>query len=153
MEVNKHNIKNLKPTKNSRYKQGYVNPKSCKKLISTLSNEPIIYRSSYELKFINWLEQNKNVKQWGSECLSIPYYYIDEKLHHYHPDYFVEFINGDKLIVEIKPYNQTQKPINENCWAWKEYTKNMCKWKAAQEFCKSKGYQFKVLTEKTINML
>ena len=57
------NIKSLKPTKNSRYKQGYVNPKSCKKLISTLSNEPIIYRSSYELKFINWLEQNKNVKQ------------------------------------------------------------------------------------------
>ena len=147
------NIKNLKPSKSSRYKQGYVNPKSCKKLIPSLSNEPIIYRSSYELKFINWLEWNKNVKCWGSECITIPYYYIDKKTHQYHPDYFVEFVNGDKLVVEIKPHNQPIKPMNENGWAGTEYTKNMSKWRAAQDFCKAKGYQFKILTEKTIDKL
>ena len=34
-----------------------------------------------------------------------------------------------------------------------DYTKNICKWKATIEFCNKKGYQFKVLTEKTINQL
>ena len=57
------------------------------------------------------------------------------------------------MVVEIKPYNQTQKPLNENCWAAKEYVKNRCKWAAAIEFCKAKGYIFKILTEKTINQL
>ena len=61
--------------------------------------------------------------------------------------------NGDKIVVEIKPYNQTQKPLNENCWAAKEYVKNKCKWGTAMEFCKTKGYKFHILTEKTINSL
>lgn len=147
------NIKSLKPSKTSRYAQGYINQSTCKKLFPQLSNQTIIYRSSYELKFITWLENNNKVKHWGSECICIPYLYKDGSTHKYYPDYFVEMVNGDKIVVEVKPYNQTQKPINENCWAAKEYMKNMCKWKAAMEFCKSKGYIFKVLTEKTINQL
>lgn len=146
-------IKQLKPQKNSRYKQGYINPKSCKKLIPGTSAEKIIYRSSYELKFITWLENNSNVKVWGSECFYIPYMFVDGTTHKYYPDYFVEMTDGTKLVVEIKPYNQTQKPINENCWAAKEYTRNKCKWAAAIEFCKNKGYRFKILTEKTISQL
>jgi hypothetical protein len=147
-------IKNLKPSKNSRYKQGYVNSQSCKKLFPSISHESIIYRSSYELKFIQWLESNKSVKYWGSECLQIPYYSgLDGKMHTYNPDYVVEMTNGDVMVVEIKPYNQTVKPINENCWAYKEYIKNRYKWKAAKEMCDSKGYKFKILTEKTINQL
>lgn len=146
-------IKQLKPTKNSRYKQGYIDPKSCKKLFNQLSRERIIYRSSYELKFITWLEQSNLVKGWGSECFCIPYLFVDGTTHRYYPDYFVEMVDGTKMVVEIKPYNQTQKPVNENCWAAKEYAKNMCKWKATLEFCEKKGYKFKVLTEKTIKQL
>lgn len=146
-------IKQLKPTKNSRYKQGYIDPRSCKKLFNQLSRERIIYRSSYELKFITWLEQSNLVKGWGSECFCIPYLFVDGTTHRYYPDYFVEMMDGTKMVVEIKPYNQTQKPVNENCWAAKEYAKNMCKWKATLEFCEKKGYKFKVLTEKTIKQL
>lgn len=147
------NIKQLKPVKNGRYKQGYINPRSCKKLFEQFSRDNIIYRSSYELKFIMWLENNNKVKRWGSECFYIPYLYFDGTTHKYYPDYFVEMVDGSKMVIEIKPYNQTQKPINENSWAAKEYTKNICKWKAAMDFCASKGYIFKVLTEKTINQL
>lgn len=147
------NIKQLKPSKSSRYTQGYVDPTTCKKLFEQVSNQRIIYRSSYELKFITWLENNNKVKRWGSECFYIPYLYKDGTTHKYYPDYFVEMIDGSKLVIEIKPYNQTQKPTNANCWAAKEYMKNICKWKAAMEFCKNKGYTFKVLTEKTINQL
>lgn len=147
------NIKQLKPSQKSRYKQGYIDPRSCKKLFESMSRDRIIYRSSYELKFITWLENSKQVKGWGSECIRIPYFWTDGTTHSYYPDYFVEFVDGTKMVVEIKPHNQTQRPVNENCWAHKEYMKNMCKWKAAIEFCKAKGYVFKVLTEKTINQL
>jgi hypothetical protein len=148
------NIKDLKPKKDGRYKQGYINPNSCKKLFGGISHEPIIYRSSYELKFIQWLEGNKEVKLWGSECLKIPYFNPkDQKWHSYYPDYFVEMNNGTKIVVEIKPKNQTQKPINENSWAYNEYIRNMCKWRSTKEFCEAKGYEFKILTENTINKL
>lgn len=147
------NIKQLKPDKNSRYRQGYVDPRSCKKLFKSIAHDRIIYRSSYELKFITWLETNDKVKHWASECICIPYLFIDGTTHRYYPDYFVEIEDGTKMVVEIKPYNQTQKPLNENCWAAKEYAKNRCKWAAAVEFCKAKGYVFKILTEKTINQL
>lgn len=147
------NIKQLKPNKQSRYKQGYIDPESCKKILPEVKYERIIYRSSYELKFIIWLETSSKVKQWASECFYIPYKFIDGSTHKYYPDYFVEMVDGTKMVIEIKPYNQTIKPVNENCWAAKEYIKNKCKWASAIEFCKSKGYVFKILTEKTINQL
>lgn len=147
------NIKKLTPSQSSRYKQGCIDPRTCKKLFNQLSRERIIYRSSYELKFITWLESDDKVKSWGSECICIPYLYIDGSMHRYYPDYFVEFTDGTKMVIEIKPYNQTKKPLNENCWAAKEWVRNKCKWKAAMEFCENKGYKFKILTEKTINQL
>lgn len=149
-----NNIKQLKPSKQSRYEQGYVNLKSCKKIFPQLKQEKVIYRSSYEKYFIIWLESCKKVKYWGSECLCIPYTSaIDGKIHHYYPDYFIELEDGTGVVVEVKPFNQTQKPINENSYAHKEYVKNISKWKAAQEFCNKKGYQFKIITEKTIDKL
>lgn len=148
-------IKHLKPSKSSRYQQGYINPESCKKLFPSISRDIIIYRSSYEKTFIYWLESNKSVKYWGSECFSIPYLSaLDNKEHSYYPDYIVEFVDGTKMVVEIKPYNQTQNPVNENnMWAKREYIKNMCKWKAAKKYCDDRGFKFKVLTENTIYKL
>lgn len=145
------NIKDLKPSRRSRYTQGYVNPQTCKKLIDR--SNPIIYRSSYEKKFMIWLESCKRVVRWGSECVSIPYLFIDGKTHRYYPDYYVEMDDGSKMLIEIKPANQTRPPVNENSWAAREWARNSCKWKAAQEFCASKNIQFKILTENTINKL
>lgn len=146
-------IKEFKPIKDGRYSQGYINPSSCKKIFPQMETDKIIYRSSYERKFIAWLENSEQVKNWGSECIRIPYLYIDGKMHSYYPDYFVEMVDGTKMVVEIKPSSQTKRPVNENTWVGKEYRKNMCKWKATMEFCQAKGYKFKILTEKTINML
>lgn len=145
------NIKCLKPSKKSRYQQGYINPQSCKKLIDY--SKPIIFRSSYEKKFVHWLESSSQVVRWGSECLCIPYTYIDGQIHKYYPDYYLETVDGNRIVVEIKPFNQTQAPIQENSWAQKEWVKNTCKWRAAQEFCEARGLQFKILTENTISKL
>jgi len=144
-------IKDFKPIKDGRYSQGYINPSSCKKIFPQMKTDKIIYRSSYERKFIAWLENSEQVKNWGSECIRIPYLYIDGKMHSYYPDYFVEMVDGTKMVVEIKPSSQTKRPVNENTWVGKEYRKNMCKWKATMEFCQAKGYKFKIITEKTIN--
>lgn len=146
-------IKEFKPIKGGTYSQGYVNPQSCKKLFPQMKTDKIIYRSSYERKFIAWLENNEKVKYWGSECIRIPYLYIDGKTHSYYPDYFVEMVDGTKMVVEIKPSAQTKRPLNENTWVGKEYRKNMCKWKSTMEFCEAKGFKFKIITEKTINQL
>lgn len=148
-----HDIKQLKPQADGRYYQGHINPASCKKLFPSQSNQPIIFRSSYERSFINWLESNPNVKAWGSECVGIKYKYIDNKVHTYYPDFVVEMMNGDKIVVEIKPYNQTQKPDMKNDWSTHTYIRNMCKWKAAKEICEKNGMKFQIITEKTISKL
>ena len=147
-------IKHLKPRKNGRYQQGYINPLSCKKLFPGLKRDIIIYRSSYEKKFIHWLESNPNVKYWGSECINIQYQsLIDNKIHTYFPDYLLEMTTGEKILVEIKPHNQTVPPVNENGWAYNEYMKNKCKWKAAKEYCDSRGLKFRILTERSIDKM
>ena len=147
-------IKNFKPSKNSNYLQGYINPESCKKLFPQMKHDKIIYRSSYEKKFVAWLENNPEVKYWGSECLRIPYFYPkDGKTHSYYPDYVVQMQDNTLMVIEIKPSSQTTKPVNENTWVGEAYYKNMCKWKATIEFCKNKGYKFKIITEKTINKI
>lgn len=149
-----HDIKRLKPSKSGRYQQGYINPASCKKLFSGLTNDKIIYRSSYEKKFIYWLEHSKSVQAWGSECLGIKYTSaLDGKTHTYYPDYLVQMADGEFVVIEIKPYNQTVRPVNENSYAWHEWARNISKWAATKKYCDSRGLKFKILTEKTINRL
>lgn len=140
-------IKHLKPSK-SKYKQGYIDPGSCKKYVGPL---PIIYRSSYEKKFILWCETCKSVVAWSSECIGIPYS-INESNHTYYPDYMVKMANGEVWMVEIKPLNQTKKPASEEGWLWKEWVKNNYKWRAAMAFCESKGIQFKIITEASLQI-
>ena len=147
-------IKQLKPKKQGRFKQGYINPASCKKLFESVHNQPIIYRSSWEKKFIFWCEANPKVKHWGSECTCIHYYNpVDQKNHRYFPDFVVEMQDGSVLVVEIKPHNQTIPPENMNSWAAKTYAVNSAKWLALKSICDERGYKFCILTENTINRL
>ena len=143
-------IKQLKPSKNSRFKQGYIRRDSCKKYFG---EGPIIFRSSYERKFVAWLESCDKVSRWTSENVSIPYLWVDGKMHRYYPDYFVEMVDGSRILVEIKPYNQTHQPVNVNEYNLREWSKNKSKWEAALEFCKRNNMKFQIITEKTIDKL
>lgn len=147
-------IKQLKPKAKGRFKQGYINPASCKKLFDSCRNQPIIYRSSWEKRFIVWCESCKKVKHWGSECTCIHYYNpVDQKSHRYFPDFVVEMEDGTTLIVEIKPHNQTIPPDADNSWAMRTYATNAAKWSTIKSLCEEKGYKFCILTENTINRL
>lgn len=146
-------IKSLKPRKNSRYHQGMIDPKTCKKYYSSCKNDPIIYRSGLELQFINYCEAASNVVRWASEPIAIPYMSrIDGHEVNYYPDYIIEDKNGNRCIIEIKPYNQTVKPRDiDSMWLKKAWIKNVDKWKAAKSYAESKGMKFLIVTEKFFN--
>ena len=105
------NIKNVKPTAKSGFRQGYYTPKHPAKYIGP---GPIIYRSSWERKFCHWCDHNENVISWVSEPFSIKYYNIlDKKFHNYFPDFYVKIKKDDSIeeyLVEIKPKAQLKKP-------------------------------------------
>ena len=152
-----HDIKQLKPKKGGRYRQGYVNPRGCKKLYESQENKPIIYRSSYEYKFIQWLERSSQVVRWGSECIGIRYISpLDGKTHTYYPDYVMELNDGTTVLVEIKPWHETQPPpanVPQNSYQYTTYVKNRAKWQAAIDFCSHNNMKFMIFTEHTIDRL
>lgn len=45
-------LNKTKPTKRSRYRQGYIDPRSCKKYVDPDVTAPIAYRSGLEYRFI-----------------------------------------------------------------------------------------------------
>lgn len=142
-------IKNMKPKKGF-YKQGIVNPKLLKKYADSFKNEPIIYRSGLELQFIQYCENNPSIIKWASEPIEIPYFCrLDQKEHKYYPDYILENKQGNKVIVEVKPYNQTIKPdMTDTVWLKEAWVKNIDKWTAAKEFAEKHNMKFIIVTEK-----
>lgn len=137
--------------------KGKFQPRNPKKYLGDPTN--IIYRSRWELKFMMYLDSHPNVVQWGSEELIIPYRSpIDNRIHRYFPDFIIKKKNPegniDTVIVEIKPKAQTIPPKVISGKPTKRYINevhtwgiNSSKWKAANEFCKDRGWQFEILTE------
>lgn len=145
------------PKRNDHYKQGVFYPKNKDKLLG--KSDFAIYRSGLELKYFKILDNNPNVINWGSEEIYVPYYFNND-WHRYYIDLVVIFKVGDKtkkFLIELKPYRQTIQPEKtkrkrEKTFVTESYTyaKNIAKWKAASEYAKRKGVEFKVLTEKDL---
>lgn len=138
--------------------KGYFKPKNPAKYKGNSSN--IIYRSSYELKLFNRLDADPNVEWWQSEELNIPYRCkTDGRVHRYFPDVVFKRNDGKTIMIEIKPHYQTVEPnaskaltktgkprkayLNEVM----TYAKNTSKWKAAEEYCLDRGWEFLIMTE------
>tara|TARA_Y100000004_G_scaffold178198_1_gene220545 strand:+ start:137 stop:568 length:432 start_codon:yes stop_codon:yes gene_type:complete len=121
----------------------------------------IICRSLWERRVCKYLDTNENVLRWGSEEITIPYVSpLDNKKHRYFPDFIVELITQDgkkkTKVLEVKPYKQTIRPEKGNkrkktyMQECTTYVVNDAKWKAAKEFCRVKGWEFVILTEKEL---
>lgn len=130
-------------------KSKVFNPQNPQKYRGDVKN--IISRSSWELAFLWFLDQSPVIKYYASEELVIPYFFpCDNKWHRYFPDFFIEFITGDKFIIEIKPFYQriikTQK---------EEFTflKNQYKWDAANKVAENNNIQFLVFDEYDLKRL
>jgi hypothetical protein len=119
----------------------------------------VYYRSSWELKFFNYCDKNPDIVKWSSEEIVIPYKSpIDGRYHRYFPDIWMKTSKGKVYLIEIKPFKETQEPkkrsritkqyLNEV----KTYGININKWKAAQEYCADRQWEFKIITEHELNL-
>ncbi len=115
-------------------------------------------RSSWETKFAIWCDHNPSIIQWVSEEIVIPYICpTDNKAHRYFVDFVIKVKERSGAIktylVEIKPDVQTRPPQNPGRVTKRylmevmTYGKNEAKWKAATEYARRRGWEFKVLTE------
>lgn len=138
------------------YKQGFFSPKFPKKYIGDPTN--IVYRSGWEKRVMQSLDENTNVLRWASEEIVVPYISpIDNRPHRYFVDFYVEAraVDGSikKMLLEVKPAAQTQPPKSPKRKTKRyisevmTYGVNEAKWRAAQEFCKDKGWEFRLITE------
>jgi len=119
----------------------------------------IIYRSSWERQVFKWCDNHKDVLEWSSEEIIIPYRCkTDNKLHRYYPDVYIKTNKGEYLI-EIKPKKETNPPrirsrkTKRYLTEVMTYIKNTSKWDAAREYCADRGYIFEIWTEETLKRM
>ena len=123
----------------------------------------VIYRSLWELKFMTYCDTNINILEWGSEEVYMWYKSpIDNRPHRYFPDFYIKVREKGgtikKYIIEVKPQRQTKPPARPKRQTKGylreafEYAKNQAKWKAANEWCLDRGFEFKVITEKELGI-
>lgn len=150
-------------------------PKNPQKYIAANIND-IIARSSWELTFMMNLDQNESILAWMSESLptrtihkgisGIPYRNpLTGKWTIYVPDFFVVYVDKNKKqhaeVVEIKPfdetlaYNSTAQSMSARTGKYKRLKEarqivNAAKFKAAIQFCASRGWRFRVVTEREL---
>jgi len=133
-----------------KFSSGVFTPKNPQKYIG---KGKIQWRSSWELVFMQFLDNNDNILHWASESIRIPYKHpLTGKPSTYVPDFFVVYKNktGKTLaeIVEIKP--KKQSVIESKVASAKNkmvVAVNHAKWAACSAYCKAQGLTFRVITE------
>lgn len=144
----------------AKYYQGKFTPKHPHKYVGDVSN--IVFRSSWELNVLRWLDSTPDVLSYASEEIIVPYYFpADGRWHRYYPDFLVNVRGKNNTtqvwMVEVKPYSQTLNPASKTYTSKRrqlresmEYAKNQSKWQAAKAFCAGKNWKFVVLTERDL---
>lgn len=141
--------------------QGKFRPNNPKKYDGDPTN--IVYRSSWELKLMMWLDAHPDVIAYSSEEIVIPYVSpIDGRWHRYFPDFKVKMRTRTgtmkTLLIEVKPEKETIEPkprkIKSKSYLNEVFTwgVNSAKWKAAEEYCKDRKWEFVKMTEKHLGI-
>lgn len=105
--------------------------------ISSKTGQECKYRSGWELSYLRFLDSHAEVKSFVYEGVKIPYIsnVRTGKVRHYYPDFYVEFKDGSKQLVEIKPKKRVPQVAIQK------------KLKAAEVWCLEHGVRLVVLTE------
>lgn len=109
------------------------------KHFSTKMNKEFVYRSSWELNYMMKLDVDPAVESYEYEPFRIVYLANAKgKLSNYYPDFLVTYVDGRKVLIEIKPSTMLQKK------------KNVKKLAAAEQWCAEHGASLEVLTEREL---
>lgn len=147
--------------------KGKFTPRNPHKYLGDPSN--IVFRSLWELKLFKYCDTHDSIKKWASEEIVIPYRSpVDNKVHRYYPDVYVEQIDRDgkerKVLIEVKPHKQTLPPdmtkakkkdgtikkayLNEvRTWGV-----NQAKWTYAKAWCEKNGVEFTIMDEYSLGI-
>lgn len=142
--------------------KGKFTPTHPEKYVGDAKN--IIYRSSYELRFMKWCDTNDSILQWNSEEIVIPYISpVDNRPHRYFVDFTIQVKNkaGEvkTYLIEVKPFKFTQAPqppkrrTRQFLQEVMQWGVNQAKWDAAKSFAKSRGWEFMLITEKDLGLV
>lgn len=108
---------------------------------------------------MNHLDTHKDVIEWSSEEIVVPYRSpIDGRIHRYFVDFYVKKKNHsdgkiEQCLIEVKPKAQTTPPKVQNKPNKRYITEvqtwgvNSAKWEAATSYCADRGWKFLVFTE------
>lgn len=143
--------------------KGRFKPKNYQKYKGDATN--IVYRSLLERKFMVYCDNTPGVLEWSSEEVVVPYKSpVDNRWHRYFVDFWMKYRdkNGNirTVLIEIKPHVQTQPPKRKETSTGKPtrrfitevatYAVNQAKWKAAQEYCLDRKWEFRIITDKEL---
>ena len=150
----------LKPQMGSRVRQGYFTPKNPEKYDGDSSK--IIYRSSWELKFLTYCDNNDSIIKYAAEKVGVKYinpilkkestYWIDCSM-------ITKASDGTltKWLIEIKPNKYltppespnrlTEKAVLNYAHHAKAYIINSAKFNAAKVWAHKNGMKFGIITE------
>lgn len=115
-----------------------------------------LYRSSWEMTFMMFCDNNPSIQEWSSEPVKIPYRDpLTGKQSVYVPDFLIRYLDKNMKqhaeLIEIKPANQTLKEkVGKNPYNQAQFVKNMAKWGAANDWARNHGLKFRVITEQDI---
>ena len=123
----------------------------------------IVCRSTWERKFFQYCDINESILEWGSEEFWIPYKSpVDNRTHRYFPDFIIKVKESTgqikTYVIEVKPRKQTKAPRKKKnvtkayLHECKTYAINQAKWSAANEWCKDRKIEFKIITEKELGI-
>lgn len=150
------------PNQGSRYMQGYFRPLHPERYRG--NSKQIIFRSGWEAAAFSVLDRSPHVLEWSAEPIAITYQDQSTKdsngnfaLRRYIPDLYVKYKDAHgkirTVILEIKPDKETKPPLKGKgkriLTEAKTYVRNQCKWSAAVSYCQARGWEFRVVTEKT----
>lgn len=102
--------------------------------LETLKGGKVFYKSSWEKAFVEKIEVDNNIISFKYE----PFYleYKTTEIHHYIPDILLNFNDGTKKLIEIKPSVFLETKINK------------IKFKTARKYCLKNNMTFEIWTEK-----
>ena len=100
-------------------------------------------------------DSRSDVIRWNSEEITIPYLSpLDNKVHVYYPDFYVELMDKDgvlqKWIVEVKPLHEADAKFAKHERSKSSLEVNNAKWAAAAIYSETRGFKFKVITQRSL---
>lgn len=104
---------------------------------SSKSSGPCKYRSGWEASLMSWFDAEPSVLRYAYEAVAIPYVSNARsgRVRRYFPDFVVEFTDGRRVMVEVKPSKRVSQPNVQKKLA------------AARTWCLEHGVTLQVITE------